>query len=214
MLSPALQITYCGFIYLFFCMSKHPWNNEQTNNVLREKKEHPFPFCCFLREPFGFGNPCWLSRIWKLASSFCGGDGFWPLKADSTGKEEKHTRCLRKAGEWTPGDRAYGIVLESLPAYRVLCGCLSPPFPFVPLLPLFFFFPCSLSFRKLELCCCFFNDARSDILLLLHIPKSLMNHPRGKIDSGKKNTCTLFKKIKGNYLMSAFYVGINLQILK
>lgn len=126
--------------FFFFCMNKHLSNNEQNNNVLREKKNILFLFCCFLRELFGFGNACWLSRTWKLAFSFCGGHGLWLLKAECTGEKETYRRCQRKAGEWTSPDgefrgrgyvkQASGFVVESFTIYGVSRGCLLPFYSF------------------------------------------------------------------------------------
>jgi len=46
LLSPALQITDCGLNF-FFSVNKHLSNNEQTDNVLREKKNILFLFFFF-----------------------------------------------------------------------------------------------------------------------------------------------------------------------
>lgn len=98
---PTVQIKYCRMI---FCMSKHPPNNEQTNNVLKRKTESTF---CFFYSCVDYSCiqdlrvSCWLSIKCSLASSCCYGDGFCPLNAEPTGKEKKYTRYTRRAGEYS-----------------------------------------------------------------------------------------------------------------
>lgn len=97
---PTVQIKYCRMI---FCMSKHPSNNDQTDNVLKRETGSTFCFSSSCMDYFWIQNiqvTCWLSRKCILASSCCCGDGFYPLNAESTDKEKKYMRRTKKAGEF------------------------------------------------------------------------------------------------------------------
>lgn len=97
---PTVQIKYCRMI---FCMSKHPSNNDQTDNVLKRETGSTFCFSSSCMDYFWIQNiqvTCWLSIKCVLASSCCCGDGFYPLNAESTDKEKKYMRRTKKAGEF------------------------------------------------------------------------------------------------------------------
>lgn len=97
---PTVQIKYCRMI---FCMSKHPSNNDQTDNVLKRETGSTFwlsPSCMDYFWTQNLQVTCWLSIKCILASSCCSGDGFYPLNAESTDKEKRYTRYTKKAGEF------------------------------------------------------------------------------------------------------------------
>lgn len=122
--------------FFFFCMSKHPWNNEQTNNVLREKKNILFLFAVSWENHLHLETHVGCSEYesWRLPFVVGMGLGHWKQSALARKRSTRDVWERQVSG-------LLGIEFTAPFRRQSSISCFmwmpSPPFPFVLLLPLF-----------------------------------------------------------------------------
>lgn len=119
--SPLSRLNTAGW---FFCMSKHRFNNEQTDNVLKREKGSSFWFSSSFVDYFWTSKQrvsCSLSIKCSWASSSYFGDGFYLQNVELIGKERKYMKSTRRAGEltqrWNVSSVCWCNILDEFSSY-------------------------------------------------------------------------------------------------